>query len=69
MTLPTKIDVAQSESRYRNVPSVTCGFVRGSDVLGHHFPGLVVSKQRLRRADAIACVRLKRQEARACSHY
>jgi hypothetical protein len=41
----------------------TCGFTRGGDVLKRHIPGLVVSKQKLRRADAIACVRMKRQEA------
>jgi hypothetical protein len=64
MTLPTKIDVAQLDSRYRNVPSVSCGFGRSSDVLKRHFPNLVVSKQKLRRADAIACVRLKREEAK-----
>ena len=63
MTLPTKIDAAQSVSRYRNVPSVSCGFVRGGDIFEHHFPDLVVSKQKLRRADAIASVRMKRQEA------
>jgi hypothetical protein len=63
MTLPTKTDVAQSDSRYRNVPSVPCGFTRGGDILKHNFPDLVVSKQKLRRADAIACVRLRRQEA------
>jgi hypothetical protein len=63
MTLPTKIDVAQLDSRYRNVTSVSSGFARGGDVLKRHFPNLVVSKQKLRRADAIACVRLKRQEA------
>jgi hypothetical protein len=28
-----------------------------------HFPNLLVSKQKLRRADAIACVRMKRHEA------
>ena len=63
MTLPTKIDAAQSVSRYRNVPSVSCGFARVGDILEHNFPDLVVSKQKLRRADAIASVRMKRQEA------
>ena len=63
MTHPTVIDVPQTDSRYRNVPSVTCGFARAGDVLKHHFPDLAVSKQKLRRADAIACIRMKRQEA------
>jgi hypothetical protein len=63
MTLPTSTDVAQSDSRYRNVPSVSCGFTRGGDILKRYFPDPVVSKQKLRRADAIACVRMKRQEA------
>jgi hypothetical protein len=62
MSLPN-IDAAQSHDRYRNVPNVPCGFVRSGDVLKHHFPDLVVSKQKLRRTDAIACVRLRRQEA------
>lgn len=39
------------------------GFRSAGEIL-HNLPGeLVVSKQRLRRAEAIACVRLKRQEA------
>jgi hypothetical protein len=63
MTLPICIDVAQPDPRYRSVPSVSRGFARGGDVLKEHFPNLAVSKQKLRRADAIACVRLKRQEA------
>ena len=62
MSLPN-IDAGRAESRYSNVPSVSCGFARSSDLLKRHFPDLVVSKQKLRRADAIACVRLKRQEA------
>ena len=63
MTLPN-IDTAQSDSSYRDVPNVSCGFARSGDALERHFPDLVVSKQKLRRADAIACVRLKRQEAK-----
>jgi hypothetical protein len=39
------------------------GFDRSGDVLKRNFPDLVVSKQKPRRADTIACVRLKRQEA------
>jgi hypothetical protein len=62
MTLPN-IDTAQSDSSYRDVPNVSCGFARSGDALKRHFPDLVVSKQKLRRVDAIACVRLKRQEA------
>lgn len=62
MSLPN-IDAPQSDDRSRNVPNVPCGFVRSGDVLTHHFPDLVVSKQKLRRTDAIACVRLRRQEA------
>ena len=60
MTLPN-IDTAQSDSSYRDVPNVSCGFARSGDALKRHFPDLVVSKQKLRRVDAIACVRLKRQ--------
>ena len=63
MTRPTISDVSQGDSRYRNVPSMSGGFARGGDVLKQHFPDFAVSKQKLRRADAIACVRLKRQEA------
>ncbi len=63
MTRPTINDVSLGDSRYRNVPSVACGFARGGDILKQHFPDLAVSKQKLRRADAIACVRMKRQEA------
>ena len=63
MTRPTINDASQDDSRYRNVPSVTCGFARGGDVLKQYFPDVAVSKQKLRRADAIACVRMKRQEA------
>ena len=63
MTLSTKTDVQQPDARYRNVPSVSCGFVRGGDVLKQKFPDLVVSKQKLRRVEAIACARMKRQEA------
>ncbi len=62
MSLPIKTDAAQTDPRYRAASSVTCGFVRGDDLLKHHFPDLAVSKQKLRRADAIACVRMKRQE-------
>jgi hypothetical protein len=61
MSLPN-IDAAQSDDRYRNVPNVPCG-VRSGDVLKHHVPDLVVSKQKLQHADAIACVRLRRQDA------
>jgi hypothetical protein len=39
------------------------GFQSAGDILRNFRSDLVVSKQRLRRADAIACVRLKRQEA------
>ena len=39
------------------------GFQSASAIL-RHLPGdLIVSKQQLRRAEALACVRLKRQEA------
>jgi hypothetical protein len=62
MSLPN-IDAQQRESRYTSVPNVSCGFARSVDILKRHLPDLVVSKQKLRRADAIACVRLKRQEA------
>ena len=62
MTLPN-VDTAQSDSSYRDVPNVSCGFARSGDALKRHFPDLVVSKQKRRRVDAIACVRLKRQEA------
>lgn len=51
------------DAGYPNVPNVSSGFARSSDLLKRHFSDLVVSKQKLRRADAIACVRLKRQEA------
>lgn len=51
------------EPRYASVPNVSGGFARSSDLLKRHFPDLVVSKQKLRRADAIAYVRLKGQEA------
>jgi hypothetical protein len=37
--------------------------VRSGDILRQHFPEFVVSKQKVRRADAITGVRLKRQEA------
>jgi hypothetical protein len=57
MTLPN-IDAAQSDSSYHDVPKVSCGFARSSDALKRHFPDLVVSKQKLRRADAIAWVGL-----------
>ena len=60
---PAVIDAAQSDSSYRDVPNVSCGFARSGDALERHFPDLVVSKQKRRRVDAIACVRLKRQEA------
>jgi hypothetical protein len=63
MTRPTINDASQGDSRYRILPSVTCGFARGGDVLKQRFPELAVSKEKLRRADAIACVRMKRQEA------
>jgi hypothetical protein len=62
MTLPN-VDTAQSDSSYRDVPNVSCGFARSGDALKRHFPNLAVSKQKLRCADAIACVRLKRQQA------
>ena len=38
-------------------------FNRSRDLLKLHFPDLVASKRKLRLADAIACVRMKRQEA------
>ena len=44
MTLPN-IDTAQSDSSYRDVPNVSCGFARSGDALKRHFPDLVVSKQ------------------------
>src|ERR1041384_2633093 len=62
MSLPN-IDAERAESRYSSVTNVSCGFARSGDVLKRYLPDLVVSKQKLRRADAIACVRLKRQEA------
>ena len=62
MSLPN-IDASRPEFRYPDVANVSYGFARSADVLKQHFPDLVVSKQKLRRADAIACVRLKRQEA------
>jgi hypothetical protein len=49
MSLSTKTDVAQFTSRYRNVPSVSSVLTRGGNILKHHLPGLVVSKQKLRR--------------------
>ena len=39
------------------------GFRSAREILGNLPGDLVVSKQRVRRAEAIACVRLKRQEA------
>jgi len=63
MTLPTKIDVAIRLS----LPECAEGVERlrpGGEVLKRHFPNLVVSKQKLRRADTIACVRLKHEEAK-----
>jgi hypothetical protein len=51
------IDAGRSESRCHNVPNVSCGFSKSTDILKRHFPDLVVSKQKLRRADAISCVR------------
>ena len=62
ITLPN-IAAAQSDSRYRSVPKVSCGLARSGDALKLHFPDLVVSKHKVRRADAITCVRQKRQEA------
>lgn len=62
MSLPN-IDAGRPESRSTNVPNVSFSFSRSGDILKRYFPDLVVSKQRLRLADAIACVRLKRQEA------
>jgi hypothetical protein len=62
MSLPN-VDPGRAESRYPNVPSESCGFARSADVLKRHLRDLVVSKQKIRRADAIACVRLKRQAA------
>jgi hypothetical protein len=44
MTLPN-IHTAQSDSSYRDVPNVSCGFARSGDALKRHFPDLVVSKQ------------------------
>ena len=39
------------------------GFRSAREIFGNLPGDLVVSKQRVRRAEAIACVRLKRQEA------
>ncbi|MCU1325243.1 MAG: plasmid encoded RepA protein [Bryobacterales bacterium] len=63
MRLPTSLDSPTPESRCGNRPAVPGGFIRGGEVLKQHFSDLVASKQKLRRADAIACVRLRRQEA------
>jgi hypothetical protein len=60
---PPNIDARQSGSRYPNVSILSCGFAQSGEILKRHFPNLLVSKQKLRRADAIAYVRLKRQEA------
>lgn len=40
------------------------GLTAAASILGDICPDLILSKQRLRRSDAIACVRLKRQEAK-----
>jgi hypothetical protein len=42
---------------------VGSGFRSAGSVLREFHRELIVSKQRLRRAEAIACVRLKRQDA------
>jgi hypothetical protein len=54
---------ARSDSRCPDVPPSPDGLIRGGDILKGRFPELLASKRTIRRADAIACVRLKRQEA------
>jgi hypothetical protein len=44
MTLPN-IDAAQSDSSYRDVPNVSCGFARSGDALKRHFPDLVAQNR------------------------
>jgi hypothetical protein len=44
-------------------PRSATGFEAASAILGRAHPDLIVSKRKLRRVDAMACVRLKRQEA------
>ena len=54
---------AQDNFRGGNLTDLCSGFHRSRDILKLPFPDLVVSKRKLRLADAIACVRMKRQEA------
>src|SRR5262245_53779305 len=54
---------AQDDFRGGNLTDVGPGFHRSRDILKLPFPDLLVSKRKLRLADAIACVRMKRQEA------
>ena len=54
---------AQDDFRGGNLADVCSVFHRSRDILKLPFPDLVVSKRKLRLADAIACVRMKRQEA------
>jgi hypothetical protein len=54
---------AQDDFRGGNLTDLCSGFNRSRDILKLPFPDLVVSKRKLRLADAIACVRMKRQEA------
>ena len=54
---------AQDDFRGGNLADVCSGFNRSRDILKLHFPDLVVSKRKLGLADAIACVRMKRQDA------
>src|SRR5215472_13365037 len=54
---------ALDDFRGGNLSDVCSGFNRSRDILKLPFPDLVVSKRKLRLADAIACVRMKRQEA------
>jgi hypothetical protein len=54
---------AQDDFRGGNLTEVGSGFYRSRDILKLSFSDLVVSKRKLRLADAIACVRMKRQQA------
>ena len=65
-------DVARGEHLNSKLQSVATqqtgvhrhhGFQSAGSILRGLLGDLVVSKQKLRRAEAIACVRLKRQEA------
>jgi hypothetical protein len=54
---------AQDDFRGGNLTDLCSGFHRSRDILKLPFPDLVVSTRKLRLADAIACVRMKQQEA------